>query len=102
MLMTRDQRLARLKTLESVDFSKVPTIDLERAWLDATCLYEVLDDAGMSDDCWDRLTKHLWTHRNRLSSPFKHAVPIACLKSSTGSGIDWQRGIPQLVLEALQ
>jgi hypothetical protein len=100
--MTREERLQGLRDLEALDITKVPLRRLEVAWLDATCLYEALDAGIMSDGLWDRLTKHLFVRRTRLSPYFRHAVPMACLQGSTGSGIDWSRGIPNLAFEALR
>ncbi len=100
--MTRQERLQRLQDLEALDIRQVPLRRLEVAWIDATALYEVLDAGVMSDDLWDRLTKHLWAHRAKLSPYFRHAVPMSCLQSSTGSGVDWSRGVPLLAVEALK
>jgi hypothetical protein len=100
--MTRQERIQRLQDLEALDIHKVPLRTLELAWIDATALYEVLDAGVMSDGLWDRLTKLLWTRRSKLSPYFRHAVPHGCLSASTGSGIDWSRGIPFLAVEALR
>jgi len=102
MPRTRQDRIDRLRELETRPFESYEDLkDLERAWLDATCLYEQLDDAVLSDTRWDQLTLHLWRNRDQLSPYFRDSVPYACLASSTGSGIDWSRGIPALVLGAL-
>lgn len=95
--MSPAERMAKLKLIEVEDFGKIPTKDLERGWLLATCLYEKWDRSGLSDARWDELTAHLWKFRGRLSPYFKWAVPEDCLKSSTGSGIDWSEGLPALV-----
>lgn len=85
-----------LGKLETCDFGHVPTKDLERGWLLATCLYEQFDKSGLSDARWDALTAYLFKFRGRLSPYFTWCVPIECLQSSTGSGIDWKEGIPAL------
>lgn len=76
-----------------------PIFDLEKLWLRAVCCYEVLDAPIMSDGEWDELTKTLVSRWSELSSVFRHCVPLACLASSTGSGIDWSKGAPASVLE---
>lgn len=101
MPLTREDRIAALRELEVRPFESYDLKDLERRWLDATCLYEQLDDAVLSDGRWDELTIFLWRQRLSLSPYFREAVPYACLASSTGSGVCWDRGIPALVLGAL-
>jgi hypothetical protein len=98
--MTPAERLAALARLETEDFGKIPTKDLERGWLLATCLYEKWDKSGLSDGRWDALTAHMWKFKGRLSPYFCRYVPMACLQSSTGSGLDWNEGIPALVMES--
>lgn len=96
--MTPLERMDQLGRIEQCeDLGHVPTKDLERAWLLATCLYEKWDRSGLSDAKWDALTAHLWKFRGRLSPYFLGAVPLECLQSSTGSGIAWDAGIPALV-----
>lgn len=92
--------MANLAHIEATDFGMIPTKDLERGWLLATCLYEKLDRSGLTDSRWDALTAHMWKFRGRLSPYFTWCVPMECLKSSTGSGIDWERDIPALVLKS--
>lgn len=96
--MTPADRVALLKRIEHDEFGTIPTKDLERGWLLATCLYEKWDCSVLSDGRWDALSAHLWKFRGRLSPYFTWSVPMDCLQSSTGSGIDWTQGIPALVM----
>lgn len=100
--MTRDERIAQIREAEVGDLASFPLRQLEIVWIDATALYEVLDDAIMSDRRWDELTRFLRIRRNELSPYFRNCVPYACLAASTGSGIAWESGIPALAVEALK
>lgn len=96
--MTPHERMENLRRIETVeDFGHIPTKDLERGWLLATCLYEKWDRSGLSDGKWDALTAHMWKFKGRLSPYFTWCVPMSCLQSSTGSGIDWENDLPALV-----
>lgn len=95
--MTPAKRVENLRRIETTDFGKIPTKDLERGWFLATCLYERWDRSGLTDARWDALTAHLWKFRGRLSPYFTWYVPAGCLQSSTGSGVDWEDGMGALV-----
>ena len=102
MIGDRADRIARLMAVQVETFASTPLRTLEITWLDATCLYEMHDNGMMPDGVWDMLSKYLYRQRNKLSPYFRHSVPMACLESSTGSGIDWTRGIPKLSFDATQ
>lgn len=100
--MNPRRRFVEIKELEGADFGKVPTKQLELSWLYATCAYEQFDTELITDGCWDQLTKYLLKFEARLSPYFRWSVPRDCLVSSTGSGIDWSQGVPNLVLNGVQ
>jgi hypothetical protein len=56
----------------------------------------------MWDTYWDHLTKELWARRLEWSPYFIHAIPEACIEGSTSSGVDWSKGLPQIVLAGLR
>lgn len=70
-------------------------------WLRATAAYEVLDEPIMSDVEWDALTIVLRDNYEQLDPYLRTAIPRECLESSTGSGINWSRGLPAIALEKL-
>jgi hypothetical protein len=97
--MTPQARIIGIRELETKEFGHVPQRHLEIDWLYATCLYELFDCSILSDARWDQLTAHLWKFKGRLTPYFKGCVPLDCLQSSTGSGIDWdaENSIPAMV-----
>lgn len=78
-----------------------PIKDLERLWLECTCYYAVFDDNVMEDTHWDRLTRELWERQGELSPYFRNCVPLGCLESSTASGIEWEVGLPRVVVDGI-
>lgn len=68
-------------------------------WLKATAAYEKLDHPIMDDATWDALTKELWESYDKLDPYLRNAIPEGCLSASTGSGIDWTKGLPMHALE---
>lgn len=71
-------------------------------WLRATAAYEILDTPIISDSEWDHLTILLRDNYEQLDPYLKEAIPLDCLVSSTGSGINWDDGLPAIVLEKLE
>lgn len=71
-------------------------------WLKATAAYEVLDSPIMDDATWDALTKELWENYEKLDPYLRNAIPEGSLSASTGSGIDWKKGLPLLALNQLK
>lgn len=67
-------------------------------WLRATAAYELHSTPIISDAEWDRLTRFLFEHYEELDVYLKAAIPLECLQSSTGSGVNWRAGIPRLIL----
>jgi hypothetical protein len=100
--MTPVERFEQIKSLETAEFAHRPTRHLEVDWLYATCLYELFDTSILSDGRWDELTAFMWKFRARLTPYFRGCVPLSCLQSSTGSGIDWDHDIPALVKAGCQ
>lgn len=71
-------------------------------WLKATAAYEKLDDPIMTDAEWDALTKELWENYDKLDPYLRNAIPEGSLSASTGSGVDWTKGLPLLALNELK
>jgi len=93
----------RVTPLPSPPLGKgTPIKDLERLWLDTSCAYACLDETMMADEDWDQMTKELWDRRSEWSPYFKEAVPASCVESSTASGVNWDEGLPQIVLTGLK
>jgi hypothetical protein len=68
-------------------------------WLRATAAYELHNTAIIDDAKWDALTQTLRDNYDRLDPYLKDAIPLACLQSSTGSGVDWTQGLPKMAAE---
>lgn len=80
----------------------LPIKDLERLWLDTTCLYEEFAEIVLLDTDWDLMGKELYERRREWSPYFKNCLPSPAFNpGTTGSGIDWVKGIPRLVREQL-
>lgn len=85
--------------------------DLERLWLECACAYEVFDAPLMEDHLWDNLGKELISRYQELSSYFCIAVigqwPFPKPEEGenplkTASGINWEVGLPAIVVEGLK
>ena len=75
-----------------------PIKALERLWLDTAYLYEELNETVMKDADWDSFAKELNDRREEWSPYFKHSLPSEDYNpGTTGSGLNWRKGIPFLV-----
>lgn len=88
-----------------------PIQDVERLWLEGACAYEYFDDPILEDDHWDALGRHLRARWSELSPYFLHAVQLPYPPQEpeegenplkTASGINWDKGLPQIVRQGLQ
>lgn len=68
-------------------------------WLRATAAYELFFNPIMSDGEWDELTRKLLDNYEDLDVYLRWAIPKDNLVSSTGSGIDWKRGLAYLAAQ---
>lgn len=81
----------------------LPIKDLERLWLDTACLYEEFNETVMEDPDWDLMGKELNERKAEWSPYFTRCLPGGKRfnPGTTGSGLDWTRGIPGVIRDHL-
>lgn len=100
-----------LLSLAGILGKSLPIQDLERLWLESSCHYAVFDDNILEDTEWDHLGRELWARRSELSPYFCHACKLGYpaedveegeMPLVTASGIDWDGGLPAIVVEGIR